>query len=147
MIFQKNDLLTPLYLFSAVSITIPANQTTKGAPSTGGQVWKYKTYKIMPRSSNAHAYVNAGFRALVDTADNLRVVGRPSLVFGGISPTYVHAANTEDYLTGRSMKDHNTFLEAMATLSEELCPANAPELASPLYRKQLAMGLFYKVKN
>ncbi len=43
------------------------------------------------------------------------------------------------------MDDHGIFLEALAILAEELVPEEDPVLASPLYRKQLAMGLFYKV--
>jgi hypothetical protein len=43
------------------------------------------------------------------------------------------------------MDDHDIFLEALAILAEELIMEEDPVLASPLYRKQLAMGLFYKV--
>ena len=45
----------------------------------------------------------------------------------------------------RNMNDHEMFLEAMTLLAEELVPEEDPVLASAEYRKQLALGLFYKV--
>jgi xanthine dehydrogenase/oxidase len=125
-----------------------ADERRSASTATGAAAsptWIYRSFKIMPRSSNAHAYVNAGFLGLVDGADHFRLVGRPSLVFGGISAGLVHATATEAFLQDRPMDDHGIFLEALAILAEELVPEEDPVLASPLYRKQLAMGLFYKV--
>jgi len=116
--------------------------TTKA--KAGGAEWKMRTFKIMPRSTNAHAYVNAGFLALVDAENNFKIEGRPTLVFGGISSTFIHARETEDFLMDRNMNDHDMFIEALMILANELEPELDPVLASPLYRKQLAMGLFYK---
>jgi len=107
-------------------------------------VWKYRSFKIMPRSTNAHAYVNAGFLARVDPTMNYQILERPRLVFGGIATNFVHATNTENFLNGRNMNDHEMFLEAMTLLAEELVPEEDPVLASTEYRKQLALGLFYK---
>ena len=45
-----------------------------------------KTYKIMPRFANAHAYINAGFCAKIQ--DN-RIIGKPTIIFGGIRPSLV----------------------------------------------------------
>ena len=42
-----------------------------------------RSYKIMPRAVNAHAYVNATFSMMVDSG--FVVTNSPSLVFGGIS--------------------------------------------------------------
>jgi xanthine dehydrogenase/oxidase len=123
-----------------------SNADRSGQSAGAGPEWKFRSFKIMPRSTNAHAYVNAGFLALVDSADHFRIVGRPSIVFGGISSGFVHARTTEDFLQDRPMDDHDIFLEALAILAEEMVLQNDPVLASPLYRKQLAMGLFYKVQ-
>lgn len=43
----------------------------------------------MPRAQNAHAYVNAGFLFKVDKKDKYRVMEKPNIVFGGISPAFV----------------------------------------------------------
>lgn len=113
--------------------------------SKASQEWKFRSYKIMPRSSNAHAYVNAGFLALIDAGDNFRIIAKPRIIFGGINPGFVHAKATEEFLIGRNMNNHDMFMEALSILGEELTPDDEPVLASSLYRKQLAMGLFYKV--
>jgi len=109
-----------------------------------GPEWVIRTFKIMPRSSNAHAYVNAGFLALVDKSNNFRIEQKPTVVFGGINSTFIHATSTEEFLIGRNMNDHEMFTEALTILAEELDPAFDEVLASQQYRKQLAMGLFYK---
>ena len=105
--------------------------------------WVYRSFKIMPRSSNAHAYVNAGFLAFVDKP-NSKLLNRPRIVFGGISSTFIHASATESFLEGRELTQ-DIFLEALGILAEELILDEEPGLASPVYRKQLALGLFYKV--
>ena len=104
-----------------------------------------RTFKIMPRSTNAHAYVNAGFMAEVDQENNFLVTGKPSIVFGGISSTFTHAINTENFLMNKNMNDQQMFQQALDILADELDPDNHPVLASPEYRKQLGLSLFYKV--
>ena len=104
-----------------------------------------RTFKIMPRSSNAHAYVNAGFVALVDPENNFLIRGKPTLVFGGISPTFTHAINTENFLMDKNMNDQAVFQQALQILADELKPDFNPVLASQDFRKQLALSLFYKV--
>jgi len=126
------------------SISSLWSQSPDAKPTKAGQVWKFRSFKIMPRSTNAHAYVNAGFMALVDTSDNFKIIEKPRIVFGGIAPNFVHATATESFLMGRSMADHDMFIEAMGILAGELVPEEEHVLASGLYRKQLALGLFYK---
>ena len=104
-----------------------------------------RTFKIMPRSSNAHAYINAGFVALVDPENNFLISEKPTVVFGGISPTFTHAVNTENFLMNKNMNDQAIFQQALQILEDELEPDFNPALASPDYRKQLALSLFYKV--
>ena len=43
-----------------------------------------RSYKVMPRAENAHAYVNATFSMTVDSDGGFSVTDSPSLVFGGI---------------------------------------------------------------
>ena len=74
--------------------------------------------QIMPRSSNAHAYVNAGFLALVDVENAFTITQKPTVVFGGIREDFIHANGTEEFLIGRSMSDHAMF--------EEVCSFRNP---------------------
>lgn len=97
----------------------------------------------MPRSQNAHAYVNAGFRFEIDT-NTKTVLSPPTIVFGGISESFVHAVETEQYLTGKNLNDQTVILNAFQILNKEILPDNNPVLAAPEYRKSLAISLFYK---
>ncbi|XP_059474057.1 uncharacterized protein LOC132195836 [Neocloeon triangulifer] len=105
---------------------------------------RFKSFKIMPRKQNAHAYVSAGFRIRVADTTNWNVNEQPRIVFAGINPTFSHATNTENYLVGRNLLDASTVLGAIAILASELVPDNQPEDASPEYRKLVAQGVFYK---
>ena len=118
----------------------PIQRSLDSAPHTF-----FKTFKIMPRSSNAHAYVNAGFMATVDVEKNYGIVGKPTIVYGGISSSLIHATKTEEFLRGKNMTDHNMFMAALAVLEAEIVPDIDPVLASEKYRKQLGLSLFYKV--
>ncbi|XP_071104762.1 uncharacterized protein [Haliotis cracherodii] len=103
-----------------------------------------KTFKITPRHQNAHAYVTAGFRLQLDRNNNFTVKTKPSLVYGGINKTLVHASNTEAFLQGKQLGDSAVLQRAIATLSAELVPDTTPGLSSTTYRKNLAVSLFYK---
>ncbi|XP_046559716.1 xanthine dehydrogenase-like [Haliotis rubra] len=103
-----------------------------------------KTFKITPRHQNAHAYVNAGFRMQLNRSNNFNVKTKPSLVYGGINKTLVHASNTEAFLQGKQLGDASVLKAAIASLSAELIPDATAGLSSTAYRKNLAISLFYK---
>ncbi|XP_067656036.1 uncharacterized protein [Haliotis asinina] len=103
-----------------------------------------KSFKITPRHQNAHAYVNAGFRMQLDRSNNFTVKTKPSLVYGGINKTLVHASNTEAFLQGKQLGDASVLKAAIASLSAELIPDTTAGLSSTTYRKNLAISLFYK---
>ncbi|KAI8507313.1 hypothetical protein Bbelb_146930 [Branchiostoma belcheri] len=103
----------------------------------------FRTYKVASRSQNAHAYVNAGFRMTLDRQSDATVVTKPSIVFGGVNKTMVHASATEDFLVGKKITDAETLRGALAVLEAELVPDDSA-FQTPQYTKQLAMGLFYK---
>ena len=46
-------------------------------------------FQIMVRAENAHAYVNAGFRFNLLRNQNGKILTKPTIVFGGINPTFV----------------------------------------------------------
>lgn len=67
------------------------------------------------------------------------------ILFGGINPEFIHAKNTEAYLVGKNLIDNVTIQGALAKLNDELKPDHVLPDASPEFRKNLAMSLFYKV--
>ena len=56
----------------------------------------------------------------------------------------MHAQQTEEYLQGKNLFDATVLDGAYQMLMEELRPDADLIDASPEYRKQLALGLFYK---
>uniref|UniRef100_A0A2A4JYR8 Indole-3-acetaldehyde oxidase n=2 Tax=Heliothis virescens TaxID=7102 RepID=A0A2A4JYR8_HELVI len=101
-----------------------------------------KTYKIMPRSQNAHAVVNAGY--LFKFKENTNIVERASLVYGSISETFIHASKTEQALVGKDLFTNETLQLALKSLYDEIVPVEAQPEPSAAYRKMLAVTLFYK---
>lgn len=101
----------------------------------------------------------------VDKSADSKVVGRPQIVFGGINNGFVstthklldknilifflnkkaHARNTEEFLTGKSLKDESVLASAVDTLAKEVEPDYRPEDGSVEYRKLLPQTLLYKV--
>ncbi|KAK7111653.1 xanthine dehydrogenase-like [Littorina saxatilis] len=102
----------------------------------------YRSFKVTPRSQNAHAYVNAAVKIKV-TEDHKQILGRPALVFGGIDDKLIHANATEQFLTGKEITTA-VVQEGVALLKSELNPTPRPVLASPLYRIDLAASFLYK---
>lgn len=109
-------------------------------PKLDGDRFAYRSYKIMPRAQNAHAYVNGAF--LVETVDGkIRTI---RICFGGIDPQFVHATATEAALVGRVLHAEETLKLAVRSLGGELRPDWELPDADPVYRKNLAISLFYK---
>ena len=142
----KNGIPKKLNVGFNRTMRFPAEFIANGGHKVGTSRTFIRTFKIMPRSSNAHAYVNAGFMAEIDPENNYQIVSKPTVVFGGINPTFTHATETENFLMNKNMNDHDMFQQALQTLESELEPEYDPVLAAPEYRKQLALGLFYKVQ-
>ena len=65
--------------------------------------FKFMSYKITPRSQNAHAYVNGA--CLIQVDSSFIVQQQPRLVFSGIVTGFNHASETEAYLVGKSLAD------------------------------------------
>lgn len=73
------------------------------------------------------------------------VVKSARIVIGGIEPEFVHATKTEQFLVGKNLIDNGTLQGALEKLNEELKPDFVLPDADPVFRKNLAMSLFYKV--
>ncbi|XP_045518198.1 xanthine dehydrogenase/oxidase-like [Pieris brassicae] len=101
-----------------------------------------KTYKIMSRSQNAHAIVNAGF--MFQLHRNSQILEKATIVYGGISHTFIHASKTEQALVAKDLFTNETLELALKSLSEEVNPEIIEPEPSVGYRKMLAVSLFYK---
>ncbi|CAG4961688.1 unnamed protein product [Colias eurytheme] len=102
----------------------------------------YKTYKITPRSQNALAIVNAAFNFKIN--QDTSIIEEATIVFGNISAHFTHAIATENYLTGRNVFSNKVLSEAIRHLDQEITPVENPPEPSPMTRKKLAIGIFYK---
>ncbi|CRL08602.1 CLUMA_CG021290, isoform A [Clunio marinus] len=115
------------------TITLPKLDSTK---------FTFRSYKIMPRAQNAHAYVNAAFLLELNNSNN--TIASVKVCFGGIEPSFTHAAKTEAALVGKDPFSNQTIQAALNVLKDELKPDWVLPDASPEYRKNLALALFYK---
>ncbi|XP_035713400.1 xanthine dehydrogenase/oxidase isoform X1 [Folsomia candida] len=111
-------------------------------PYRGGNYY-FKSFKIGRRLQNAHAYVNCAILMKVDTNRNFSVRDKPSIVFGGISPDFSHAVNTEIYFVGKFL-NQKTISGAIESLQREVQPTSGGVEADPKYRKILTQALLYK---
>ncbi|XP_067618626.1 uncharacterized protein [Eurosta solidaginis] len=102
----------------------------------------FHSYKIMPRSQNAHAYVNAAFLLDMDVA--IGKINSARLCFGGINPNFTHAEALEAALTGQMLYEKATISNIFKNLKTQLEPDALLPDASPEYRRALACGLLYK---
>lgn len=111
-------------------------------PPLDSDQYKLKTFKIMKRAQNTHAYVNAAF---LFEFDKQSTVSSCILCFGGINEHFTRAEDTQKLLVGRKLFSNETLHLVSSSLEKELrdMPWNMPD-ADPEYRKQLAIGLFYK---
>lgn len=111
---------------------------------------KYCQYKIskylqvMPRSQNAHAIVNIGLLFKLSLENTVR---EARIVFGGLSPSFNRATATEKFLVGKSLFRNRTLQAAINILKTELFVTEVPPEPSAVYRRKLALGLFYKVRR
>ncbi|CAH1637091.1 unnamed protein product [Spodoptera littoralis] len=103
--------------------------------------YKVTTFKVMPRSTNYHAIVNAGF---VYQLNNQNKAISSRIAFGGLSPSFTRAYKTESFLTGKQLFTNDTLQSALKVLSDEIVVVDNPPEPSVEFRRKLALGLFYK---
>ncbi|XP_055537408.1 xanthine dehydrogenase/oxidase-like [Wyeomyia smithii] len=111
-------------------------------PPLSSGIYKFRSLKIMPRAQNAHAYVNGAF--LFKFSADKKIIDTATICFGGINPDFTHALQTEKQIAGKNIFSSDTFQAIIRTLSAELEPDWVLPDASPAYRKNLAISLFYK---
>ncbi|CAL1535967.1 unnamed protein product, partial [Lymnaea stagnalis] len=124
----------------------------KGKVITSAQLPKYssatprtiRTFKTSHRLQQSKAHVTSGFNFQIDESSNYLVTSKPSIVIQGINNTLVHAVQTESFLINKQLGDPSVLKDALVLLSSEIVPQSDPVLASTTYRKNLAIGQFYK---
>lgn len=120
-------------IFSIVFPKLPSDQ------------FVFRSYKIMPRAQNAHAIVNAAFLFEFETKNSKKTVRSCRICYGGINPKFIHAEKTESLLNGiDNLYTNETLKKVIKSLQDELDPDSVLTEASPEYRKNLAISLFYR---
>ncbi|XP_011551942.3 probable aldehyde oxidase gad-3 [Plutella xylostella] len=107
-----------------------------------GDDYQFMSYKVMPRSQNALAVVNAAFLLQINKSSN--AVQDASIAYGNIRTDFYYAKKTEKYLKGKNVFTNKVLQRAIQTLISELVPEIILHEPSPQARKKLAVGLFYK---
>lgn len=77
---------------------------------------------------------------------NTNEVKSATIVYGVLSPKFIHANATEQFLTGKKWFINETLTAAIKILQEELVVEDNPPEPSVEYRRKVALGLFYKVR-
>ncbi|CAG9767287.1 unnamed protein product [Ceutorhynchus assimilis] len=103
--------------------------------------YKFGSYKIMPRSQNAHALQNAGF--LIRFNNDMLILSA-RLIFGHVNAHFIHASKTEQFLKTKNIFNNTNLQEAFKILNSELICDHIPPEPHPDFRKNLAISLFYK---
>ncbi|XP_052893269.1 xanthine dehydrogenase/oxidase-like isoform X2 [Anopheles moucheti] len=109
-------------------------------PPLDPSIYVYRSFKIMPRAQNSHAYVNGAFLIKLDGSN----IVSSNICFGGIDPQFTHALKTEEFLKGKNLLTNEAIQGALKILASELNPDHVLPDAAPEYRKNLALSLFYK---
>ncbi|CAH4031683.1 unnamed protein product [Pieris brassicae] len=104
---------------------------------------KFISFKVMSRSQNSLAEVNAAYLYEVDVKDEKTIISA-RIVYGGLSKDFTHADNTELFLIGKNVFDNDVLQKALNLLDKELIVEEIQVKLKPEYRKKAALGLFYK---
>lgn len=114
-------------------------------PKLAPDQFQFRSYKIMPRAQNAHAMVNAAFLFEFDTKDDKKSVKSCQICYGGINSKFIHAEATENLLTGiDDLYTEENLEKAIKSLQSEIEPDSMLPDPDPIYRKHLAISLFYR---
>ena len=65
---------------------------------------KFQYFKVAPRNAFSLGHGGAAFMAEFDTKGT-KMVKKPSFVFGGISASFHHATEAEDFIEGKDLSD------------------------------------------
>lgn len=92
------------------------------------------------RAQNALAYVNAAFNLRIQNG----IVAQARICYGGINPRFVNAKATEAFIVARNLFNPADLSAILTCLANELNPDWVQPNVTPVYRKNLALALFYR---
>lgn len=111
-------------------------------PKLSPDQFLFRSYKVMPRSQNAHAMINAAF---LFEFDKEMAVTSCRICYGGVTPNFIHAEATEKLLIGvKDLFTNEVLQKVIKSLKNEIQPDSVLPDPSPEYRQSLAIGLFYR---
>eukprot|EP00331_Platyophrya_macrostoma_P016359 CAMPEP_0176463900 /NCGR_PEP_ID=MMETSP0127-20121128/36177_1 /TAXON_ID=938130 /ORGANISM="Platyophrya macrostoma, Strain WH" /LENGTH=1348 /DNA_ID=CAMNT_0017856175 /DNA_START=9 /DNA_END=4055 /DNA_ORIENTATION=+ len=101
----------------------------------------FMSYKIAMRQVNAHSYLNAAMRCVVNPTTKA-IQGSPYLVFGGVNSKPTRFTSVETAMVGVTVTDGAAFQSLATTLSGLLNPTVF--MGKQAFRKSVALNYFYK---
>ncbi|XP_021699034.1 xanthine dehydrogenase isoform X2 [Aedes aegypti] len=104
--------------------------------------YAFRSYRIESRAQNGRTFVVGAF--FIRWCARQRTIESAAVCFGGISPTFTHAIETEKTLCGKNPFSNNVLQQVLHALELDLKPFRDPSQIDPEYRKQAAIGIFYK---
>jgi len=104
----------------------------------------FSYYKVTPRAAFAHAHVNAAFMADIAKKSDIKIVKKPSFVYGGVSGEFIHASKAEEFIVGKDLKNPKNVKQLLEILAEEATPDDDITNAGKEYRSGLVLSLMYK---
>ncbi|XP_055380079.1 uncharacterized protein LOC129611138 [Condylostylus longicornis] len=113
-------------------------------PSYSTNEYIFKSYKVMIRSQNAHALLNAAFLLQIQSTATQLIIMSARLCFGNVSPYFVHATETENFMINKNLLEENVIEQILAKAYDEIYPGIGFDEYRPHYRRILACGLLYK---
>lgn len=69
-----------------------------------------------------------------------------NIVYGSISRYFIHATKAEHYLIGKVLFRNNVLQDIFEILHAEINPEHLPPEPDEVFKRELAIALFYKVR-
>jgi xanthine dehydrogenase/oxidase len=100
-----------------------------------------RTYKQSKRKDDDIAIVNACLHVAID---DVGIVERADLVYGGMAPITIQALNAMEFLEGKSFAEQRTLEGVFNALGQDFDLRFGVPGGMATYRKALAFGFFYR---
>jgi xanthine dehydrogenase/oxidase len=123
--------------------------TSMRLPKLNNKLTRIKMFKITPRAQNSLSYISCGFRFDFTSSESSQIASKPIIAFNGVNQGFFRASRLESYLEFNNIQSEDVFKESIEILKNELRSSGLfestnPLLASPQYRANLCLSLYYK---